>query len=340
VKVRDRRPAPDRLLDRLDADPDGGLARALAPLSSVYEALGSVYRSRIHPPRSLPPEPPSVGVGNLRVGGTGKTPVVADLARRLQAEGLRVGILTRGYRGHDGADEPGWLAAAGHVVVVDSDRRRGHAEAARRGCDVVLLDDALQCRDRPGLVLALVLEVDLERPPRVLPAGPAREGIGALGRASCWLVRRSTDGALTARGGRRVVGVRLAPHDLVGPDGEERTAAEAPTLGPVLAVSGLARPMSFEADLRGIGTIVRGSWRGADHWRAAQSDRSDVEDFAREIAAGVIVCPEKNFVRLRALGPGLPVWCLRSRLEWETDDPLGAIGLREWLGLSPPRSEP
>lgn len=338
MKIRDRRPVPDRLLDRLDAEPEGGLARTLAPLASVYEALGSVYRSRLRPPRPLPPEPPSVGVGNLRVGGTGKTPVVSDLARRLQAEGLRVGILTRGYRGHDGADEPGWLAAAGHVVVVDSDRRRGHAEAARRGCDVVLLDDALQCRDRPGLVLALVLEADLALPPRVLPAGPAREGIRALGRASCWLVRRSTGRALAAHGGRRMVGVRLVPHDLVGPGGEERTATEAPALGPVLAVSGLARPTSFETDLRGIGTIVRGAWRGADHWRAAPSDRSDVEDFARDVSAEVIVCPEKNFVRLQALGPSLPVWCLRSRLVWETDDPLGATGLREWLGLSPPRS--
>lgn len=331
MRIRDRRGLAVRLLDRLDEAPDGGLARLLAPFGALYVLLGALHR-RAWPHRPLPALPPSIGVGNLRVGGTGKTPVVADLALRLRDEGWKVAVITRGFRGRDGADEPGWLAGLGLEVIVDADRARAHAEAARRGAEVVVLDDALQCRDRPRLTLALVLDRDLLRVPRPLPAGPAREGSDALTRAGVVLVRREAGPVGEAAAGPGTVGFRLAPVVLLDPEGRLHDLDRAAGLGPVLAVSGLARPISFEADLRSLGCEVRGAWRGPDHGFAAPGDLTDIEQHARACGATVLMCPEKNRARLLAQGPSLPLWCLRSRLQWETDDPLGATGIRDLLG--------
>lgn len=333
MNVRDRRGLAVRLLDRLDEAPEGFWALALSPLGAVYVGLGRLLRG-MRRPRPLPVTPPTIGVGNLRVGGTGKTPVVADLALRLRDEGWRVAVLTRGFRGQDGADEPGWLADRGLDVIVGADRARGHAEAARRGAEVVLLDDALQCRDRPLLTLGLVLDRDLARMPRPLPAGPAREGAQALDRAAVWLVRRESDPAPpgVVQGDRAQIGFRLAPVAWIDPAGIAHGLDLAKALGPVLAVSGLARPRSFEADLVALGCEVVGVWRGPDHGFGAPGDLADIESYARRRGARTLVCPEKNRVRLLAGHPSLPLWCLRSELEWETGDPLGDTGIRELLG--------
>lgn len=323
--VIDRRPAAERLLAALDADPDGPGATLLAPLGALW-ALGARLRCRIRPDRPLPAEPPSLGVGNLRVGGTGKTPVVEDLGRRLAAEGHRVAVLTRGYRGADRADEPGWLAASGLEVFADADRGRSFRRAVAAGADRILLDDALQTHHRPGQRVALVLDRDLERPPRPLPAGPAREGREALRRADALLVRRerADDPDL----GPGALGFRLLPEGLVDAAGRE---AGAPS-GPGVLVSGLARPESFEADARGLGLELRASWRESDHWTPAPDAGGRLARFARDHGAQWVLVPEKNLARLGRVDCGVPVLALRSRIRWDGGgDPLvwlRARGLR------------
>lgn len=332
MRVRDERSWPSRALDHVDHHRDGGLARALTPWGWLYAQGGRLLR-RVRPDRPLPEGMATVGIGNLRVGGTGKTPVVADLVDRLRRRGRRVGVVSRGYRAGDGADEPGWLRDRGAEVEVDPDRRRGAVALGRRGVDLVLLDDALQSRDRPRHTMALMLARDLDRPPRPLPAGPARESeTDAVARAGLWLARH--DGEFDESHRRRdrhrgapLLHFRLRPtsfHELR--TGEERSG-DAPGPGPAMAVSGLARPQSFERDLAATGTEILGAWRFEDHWSPTPRDLQRVERDARARGAACLICPEKNAHRLLAVGEGsLPLWALRSQVEWAGPDPLEAVG--------------
>lgn len=320
--VVDRRPAPERLLAALDARPDRAAARLLAPFGSLF-AGGARLRRRLLAERPLPADPPNLGIGNLRVGGTGKTPVVEDLGRRLVAEGHSVGVLTRGYRGSGGGDEPGWLGAAGLRVYADPDRRRGLERARVDGVDRVLLDDALQTRYRPAHLVALMLDRDLRREPRPLPAGPAREGPESLQRADAWFVRREAaedaplpDGSL---------GFRLRPEGLFDADGRPLGTPD----GPGVLFCGLARPESFEADAVAFGLEVRGSWREPDHWAPGPDTARELGAFARDRGARWFVVPEKNLARLAGVDLEKPVYTLRSRVHWDDAiDPLAWLRAR------------
>ena len=310
MKIRDRRPWAERALAALDARPDGAWARGLALPASLW-ASGAVIRRMIFPDRPLPLEIPSLGVGNLRVGGSGKTPVVEELGRRLRDEGHRVAVLTRGYRSAGGGDEPGWLVDSGLEVFADSDRRLAFDQARAAGVDRVLLDDALQTRHRPRWTVAIILDRDLERAPRPLPAGPAREGRGALDRADAIFVRREFDRHRDLPAGS--LGFRLVPRDFLDRDG----AVVRPPSGAGLLFSGLARPESFERDCQGTGVEARASWRESDHWSPGRTDIAALERFAAHHDAGWILVPEKNLRRFVLLGPDLPVYALRSRISWD-----------------------
>lgn len=314
--VEDRRSAGERLLAHLDHHRDGWPAVLLAPLGRMW-VLGDRLRRSLRPDLPLPDDVPSLGVGNLRVGGTGKTPVVEDLGRRLVDEGHRVAVLTRGYRAEGGGDEPGWLAAAGLGVVADPDRRRGFERARLEGADRILLDDALQTRHRARSLVALVLDRDLDAPPRPLPAGPARGGAEGLERADALLVRRESPAEVELPG--HALGFRLAPAGFLDATGGPAD----PPPGPVALLSGLARPESFERDATGLGLEVLASRRESDHWSPAADAGPALTDWARQRGAGWILVPEKNLARVAALEPGVPVFALRSRIVWDgSSDPL------------------
>jgi len=145
---------------------------ALVALLSLPSLIfGAAVRLRNHlydrPGASRRAPIPVLSVGNLTVGGTGKTPLVAWLARRLREQGLTPAVVSRGYGGTAGrgplvvtqggepncgaevcGDEPFELARmlSGVVVIVGSDRLAGAEEAARQGADVVILDDGFQHR--------------------------------------------------------------------------------------------------------------------------------------------------------------------------------------------------
>jgi tetraacyldisaccharide-1-P 4'-kinase len=202
-------------------------ARAvLLPLSGLYAGIVSVraawYRGGLARVRSLPL--PAVAVGNLSVGGTGKTPLAAWIAARLVSNGRRPGILLRGY-----GRTRSWC-------IDDSCRRyrgreprpgRGGAAAQAQGADVLVLDDAFQLLNTRRDLNIAVLAAEQARLPRwTLPAGPWREGIGALARADLLVVTRKRADAeaaaalaarLTARWPRKPVAVaRLSVTRLAG----------------------------------------------------------------------------------------------------------------------------
>ena len=174
------------------ADPGARAARlALIPLEIAYggivAARGALYDVGVLPTRAS--AIPALSVGNLTVGGTGKTPVSAWLVGELTARGARPAIVLRGY----GSDEQlvhGRLNP-GVPVVVSPDRLAGIERAAERGADIAVLDDAFQHRRARRAADVVLVSADrwTERR-RLLPAGPWREPLGALRRASLVIVTR------------------------------------------------------------------------------------------------------------------------------------------------------
>jgi tetraacyldisaccharide 4'-kinase len=214
---------------------------------------------------------PVIVVGNLTVGGTGKTPLTLWLAAALQAQGRRVGIVSRGYgrneRGvqavgagsdwHSVGDEPLLLARrSGCATVVAQDRVAGTAALIAQGVDVVVADDGLQ-----HLRLARdceILVVDGARGfgnARVLPAGPLRESLAQLARADLVIVNGAAEhpslGGLPAD---RTLSMQLAAGDAVRVDGQGGGRALGQFSGQrVHAVAGIGNPVRFFRALRAQG---------------------------------------------------------------------------------------
>jgi tetraacyldisaccharide 4'-kinase len=126
---------------------DGALAKGLAPLSWIFGA-GVALRNRLYDAGILGSQSlglPAVSVGNLSVGGTGKTPMSAWVAERLLELGKRPAVLLRGYGGGDEVLVHARLVP-GALRVADPDRVRGAARARAEGAEVLILDDAFQHR--------------------------------------------------------------------------------------------------------------------------------------------------------------------------------------------------
>src|SRR5471032_2745808 len=153
---------------------------ALIPFSWVYAATVAARNAAYDRGwlRSHRLALPAISVGNLSVGGTGKTPVSAFIAARLAELGARPAIVMRGY----GGDEPLVHARLnpGIPVVVTADRVRGTADARANGRTVVVLDDAFQHRRAKRDADLVLLSADRAGPVRALPAGPWREPLTSL----------------------------------------------------------------------------------------------------------------------------------------------------------------
>ena len=257
---------------------------------------------------------PVISVGNLVVGGSGKTPLVATLAKRLLAAGERPAILSRGYGRRDAADgivvvndgervlatpsqsgdEPYMLASMlpGVPVLSSPDRYLSGCLAERHfGCTVHLLDDGFQhvqlARD---IDLLLISIEDLDE--RLLPFGRLREPLSAGRFADAVLVAGSDEQvqAVAARLGVQTA-FRVATRHLV----------EAPPAGQkVIAVAGIARPERFFAALRSLGWDVAREMVFRDHHWFTSKDIAAIECAAAAEGADVIMTTQKDAVRLVA----------------------------------------
>ena len=268
---------------------------------------------------------PVISVGNLAVGGSGKTPAVAAIARLLLQRGERPAILSRGYGRRDvtdgvvvvsdgqtvlapatrSGDEPQMLARAlsGVPVLVARERFLAGCLAERQfGATVHLLDDGFQHlplgRD---IDLVIVSRDDLEAD--LLPAGRLRESLATARRADAILVPGNLDdvSAVEARLGGRVFRLvaRYEPLRVMGPEQRGDDPAPQPGSGtPVVAVAGIARPQRFFAALRDCGFDVRREIRFRDHHWFSVADVQAIEQAAMEVGAAVIVTTEKDAVRL------------------------------------------
>ncbi len=268
---------------------------------------------------------PVISVGNLAVGGTGKTPLVAWIARRLRADGLVPAVVSRGYGGTAGpgplvvstgegprvnartcGDEPHLLARSlkGVIVVVGSDRIEGAACAAAAGAAVVILDDGFQHRRLARDLDIVVLD---GRAPfdggRVLPRGSLREPPSSLARAQLVVLTRVRDGdpASGAIQAVRAAGysgpIVRAGHRTTGFTDAAGVACPPPKRA--FAFCGIGDPGLFRDDLAEAGVATAGFHAFRDHQPYSVAGWDALVEEANALAVP-LVTTEKDLSRLEA----------------------------------------
>jgi len=290
---------------------DARLVRlSLLPLAGLWKA-GSALRNLAYDrgwleARELPL--PAVGVGNLSVGGSGKTPIASWIAAHYVARGIVPGILLSGY----GRDE--LLVHRERVpsarVVAGPDRFAAGEQAQREGAEVLVLDDAFQLRQVWRDYNIALVSAETSRAVRwPLPAGPWREGLAALERANALIVTRkradvrvATD--LAARLAPLVHGpvgiVHLGVQRYEGLTSGSRFGAEALQHKRVVVAAAIADPDAFVAQTKATGAQVQvATWR--DHHEFRDQDLAWLAKAARK--ADYLVITQKDAVKLRDRWP-------------------------------------
>lgn len=306
---------------------DGDLGAAGQALDAVTAPAEVLYRGAMRARNALYDtgtleavrlEVPVISIGNVAVGGTGKTPVTAWLAGMLRAAGSRPAILHGGYA----RDEPTLHRELNPDIPVYAmkDRVEGGRTAIARGANVLLLDDGFQHRRlMRDLDIVLVAAESWSNAHRALPRGPWREGDDALDRAHWILVTRRTAtaaGALQvaaalAAHNRPVSGVHIAATEW---QHCERSAT-APT-HTAMVVAGIAVPADFMENARMAGARIRDSWLFPDHH---EYSADDAERILTRAGQSPIVTTAKDWVKLRALLPAERVWVLTQRVIPDAD---------------------
>ena len=318
-------------------------------LSAIYAAVARRRRERYagRPELRRRLRRPVISIGNLAVGGRGKTPLTAAVARLLCDLGERPAILSRGYgrarperapvivRDADGiradldraGDEPLMLARQlpGVCVVTCAERYEAGKAAEQLGASVHVLDDGFQhFQLERDLDLVILAREDVERPV-TLPAGHLREPLDTLIAADAVLTE-DPNLVVDVTGSELPVFRMTRVGSLQPPDAER-----------VLAVAGIANPDRFFSELRANGWAIVGAMAFADHHRYSVRDVRRIWAEASRLAAVRVVTTEKDLVRLLRFRPfAVPVVHVPIRLE---PDPIGPFS--EWIqaGLRTVRGE-
>jgi len=315
-----------------------GWLRLLWPLSILYAATVRAkawcHARAILRKRKLPGT--VIAVGNLTVGGTGKTPMVLAIAQWLAQEGKHAAILTRGYRGtaEEGesgvpqSDEVALLRErlAGKVKLgVGANRYENGMVLAKHGIDSFVLDDGFQhlklWRDAD---VVLVDAMDPFGGGMVLPAGRLREPLAALRRADIVVITRSVEAPLPALetiirrhasspifySTTRLESVlRLPRLDVALPEQDWRKAR-------FLAFCGIGNPAAFFDDLRHWGLQAIQERGFADHHVYTEREAAELEKAAANCGADALLCTEKDVWNLRNVRfAALPLYCCRISFE-------------------------
>lgn len=267
---------------------------------------------------------PSVGVGNLTVGGSGKTPIAIWIARHYAARGIRPGVLLRGYGGDETLVHQHSVPEA--VVVANADRVAGAAAAVAQGAQVLVLDDAYQRLDVERTFNIAVVAAETTRAVRwPIPAGPWREGFDALDRADALIVTRKRASPEVARAladqlSGHVAGPTAIAHlsvtQLHGLVSRRPFPSESLAGRRVVVAAGIADPDAFVAQVKSTGAQVQvATWK--DHHEYRDEDLAWLAHAARR--ADHVVTTEKDAVKLRDRWPAAvpePLVAVLG-LEWE-----------------------
>jgi tetraacyldisaccharide 4'-kinase len=278
----------------------------LWPLSVLYGAVTRfrawLYARGIFKQKML--SRPVISVGNLTVGGTGKTPMVIWLAERFLAEGKRVGILSRGYKGTRGTSDEIELMKtrlerrAKFGVGAD---RYAQGKKLEDSVDVFLLDDGFQhlqlARD------ANILLIDSSQPlakQTMLPSGQLREPVAAMIRADLLVFTRAGTVAGTGAAIEQFQEhpVFSAATHLLGfrrfGMGSGLQSREGIGAGPFYAFCGIGNPRAFFQDLKNWNLAIAGQCEFADHHRYDARDAVEIEAAARKAGATALLTTEKD----------------------------------------------
>jgi tetraacyldisaccharide 4'-kinase len=299
---------------------------------SIVRTREFFYRKKIFKSRKLPCK--VISVGNLTVGGTGKTPMTIHLARRLSSQGYKTAVISRGYGrseksaaivsdGHqillqsdEAGDEPFMIARnLKHIPVIVGQNRvkAGWLAIEKFAPDVIVLDDAFQH-------LKLVRDIDLvlldyHRPygnNHLLPRGTLREPISALARADAFILTRC-DAVLGEDQAalKKIIGNRPVFKTVHSPYISELISSKAGLkplsivgLKPALqgrkgfVFSGIAGNRDFRSTLKTLGCRIAGFSEFADHHRYSASDIEAISDSAYKAKADILVTTEKDYVRI------------------------------------------
>jgi tetraacyldisaccharide 4'-kinase len=322
------------------------------PLPATVAAVGYrgllharewLYRRRILESRPLPCG--VVSIGNLTVGGTGKTPAVVLAVETLKELGARPAVVSRGYgrrsrglvvvadgnairaRADEAGDEPLLLARRlpGTPVVVSEKRYEGARHALTRlGATTVVLDDGFQHRS-----LVKHAEIVLARADnpwgngRLFPAGPLREPLDALRRATLIVVigprRPAASGEVEAARDRWAPGVPVvhASHEADTSIDVRRGEAAPPTVlagRRLVGFAGIGHPGGFRSTLAGLGVEVAGFHDFPDHYRYRRQDIDALLARLGPAGAEALVTTEKDWMRLAEwVGRTIPLYVVTIR---------------------------
>jgi tetraacyldisaccharide 4'-kinase len=322
--------ADPRRVERLwgsDAPLAAALRVALLPAAGMFRA-GVAVRNMLYDRGALRiqrPPLPVVSIGNISVGGAGKTPVSAWLARTLADRGAQPAVVMRGY----GGDEPLVHRELNRDVPVftGADRVSGIRAAARAGCDVAVLDDAFQHRRVARDEDVVLVSADTwAGSMAVLPAGPWREPLRALRRATLGIitVKAQSEDVIDdlvegISGIAPALPVAVMRLELTGLRALAGTGAEmlSSVRGRrVLAVAAIADPQPFFRQLRAAGAEVT-ERPYPDHYAFREHDA--VALHATAARHDMLVCTLKDAVKLRNLWPpdAVPAWYVSQAVRVE-----------------------
>jgi tetraacyldisaccharide 4'-kinase len=315
--------------------PIAALARGLLRLAESPYSLAVCWRNRRYDRGSALIEHaavPVVCVGNLSLGGTGKTPMVKWIARWFVERGIRVAIVSRGYGAQAGKQNDEALELAQSLPGVPQVQNPDRVAGARRavdeyGAQLILLDDGFQHR-RLARDLDIVL-LDATEPfgfDHVFPRGTLREPVTGLQRAGVVCLTRAdrVDGSARIAIRKRVANLAPhaawceaahAPHGLLNASG--RTELLSMLAGRrIAAFCGIGNPAGFRHALESAGCDIVWWREFADHHAYSDTDLAEFGGSVSASNAELVVCTHKDLVKLSSndLG-GRPLWALTIEMQ-------------------------
>jgi len=256
---------------------------------------------------------PVISVGNITAGGTGKTPLVAWLAKYISSK-KKCAILTRGYKAaRDSVDEPALLARSvdNITVVVNPDRLAGAMDAINNGAEVLILDDGFQHRRLARNVD--IVTIDATRPfgyDRILPAGLLREPIKSLKRADAVIITRADqveknrieEIERTAKTIKASLVIAAAIHKPLCIRDSRAVESQPAQLKDkkVFVFCGIGNPDAFSTTLKSLGATITGSMVFDDHYHYTKADVDRIAGNAKAVNAGLVITTEKDFSKIDA----------------------------------------